>query len=95
MATASGRETILYSTTSTGICSVTGSTLSLIKAGKCSVTATAKETNLLMPISATVDITVTGTAMDKTTIKCRKGKITKKISGVNVQCPSGYKKVQT
>lgn len=96
MAIASGKGNILYSTTSTGICSVTGSTLSVIKAGKCSLTATAEETNLLMPISATVEIAVTETInMDKTTIKCRKGKITKKISGVNAKCPSGYKKVQT
>jgi hypothetical protein len=94
MATASGKGTITYSTTSTGICSVTGSTLNVIKAGKCSVTATAEETNLLMPISETVDITLTGTTMDKTTIKCRKEKITKKISGVNVKCPSGYKIVR-
>ena len=92
VATASGRGTILYSTTSTGICSVTGSTLSLIKAGNCSVTATAAGTNILAPISATINILLTGSIIaGKKTIKCIKGKTTKKVTGINPRCLAEYK----
>lgn len=95
MATASGKGTILYSTTSTGICSITGSTLSLIKAGNCSVTATAAGTNILTPISATINILLIGTtAADKKIINCIKGKNIKKIIGINLKCPAGYKTVK-
>ena len=95
MATASGKGTILYSTTSTGICSITGSTLSLIKAGNCSVTATAAGTNILTPISATINILLIGTtAADKKIINCIKGKNIKKIIGIKLKCPAGYKTVK-
>ena len=92
IATASGKGSIVYSTSSTGICSITGSTLSLIRAGNCSVTATAAETNIFSPISATVNILLTGsTVADKKTINCMKGKTTKKVTGINPRCPAGYK----
>jgi hypothetical protein len=95
MATASGKGTILYSTTSTGICSITGSILSLIKAGNCSVTATAAGTEILTPISATINILLTGTtAADKKIVNCIKGKNIKKITGLNLKCPAGYKTVK-
>lgn len=91
VATASGKGTILYSTTSTGICSITGSTLSLIKAGNCSVTATAAGTDISEPISATVNILLTRTThADKKTIKCIKGKTTKKVTSINPKCTTGY-----
>jgi hypothetical protein len=91
-ATASGKGAISFSTTSAGICSITGSTLSLIKAGNCSVTANAEGTTIFAPVSATVNILLTGTIVaDKKTINCIKGKTTKKVTGTNPKCPTGYK----
>jgi hypothetical protein len=29
----------------------------------------------------------------KTTIVCKKGKLTKRVTGISPRCPSGYKKV--
>ena len=92
MATASGKGAVTFSTTSAGICSITGSTLRLIRAGNCSVAATAAGTSTLTPISVTVDILLTGTAVvSKKTITCIKGKTTKKVTGTNPKCPAGYK----
>ena len=92
VATSSGKGSILYSTSSTGICSISGSTLSLIRAGNCLVTATAVGTSIFTPISSTVNISLTGTTVvDKKTINCIKGKITKKVTGINPKCPTGYK----
>ena len=92
IAATSGKGEIIYSTTSTGICSINGSTLSLIKAGNCSVTATQAGTSTFAPVFATVSILLTGTkvAADKV-INCTKGKITKKITSTNPKCPAGYK----
>jgi hypothetical protein len=91
-AVASGGGEITYSTTSAGICSITGSTLNLLKAGNCSVTATQVGTATLAPASATASITLSGTAVAaKKTITCIKGKSTKKVSGTNPKCPKGYK----
>jgi hypothetical protein len=91
-ATASGKGAISFSTTSAGICSITGSTLSLIKAGNCSVTANAEGTTIFAPVSATVNILLTGTIVaDKKTINCIKGKTVKKVTGINPRCPAGYK----
>ena len=91
-ATASGKGAILFSTTSAGICSITGSTLSLIRAGNCSVTATQAGTSTLAPVFTTVSIALIGTtvAVNKT-IKCIKGKVVKKIMGINPKCPASYK----
>ena len=92
MATTSGKGAISFSTTSAGICSITGSTLSLIRDGNCSVTANAAETNIFSPVSATVNILLTGTTVvDKKTVNCIKGKATKKVTGINPRCPAGYK----
>jgi hypothetical protein len=91
-ASASGGGIITYSTTSAGICSITGSTLNLLKAGNCSVTATQAGTATLAPASSTVSITLSGTAVAaKKTITCVKGKTTKKVTGTNPKCPTGYK----
>jgi hypothetical protein len=91
-AAASGGGVITYATTSTGVCSITGSTLNLLKAGNCSVTATQAGTATLAPVSATASITLTGTAVAaKKTITCVKGKTTKKVTGTNPRCPAGYK----
>jgi hypothetical protein len=91
-ATASSGAAVTYSTTSTGICSITGSTLNLLKSGNCTVTATQAGTSTLAPVSATANITLTATVVAvKKTITCIKSKTTKKVTGTNPTCPIGYK----
>jgi hypothetical protein len=91
-ATASSGGAVVFSTTSVGICSLTGSTLNLIKSGNCAVTATQNGTSTLAPIATTANILLTGaTAVAKKTITCSKGKSTKKVTGTNPKCPVGYK----
>ena len=92
IATSSGKGSILYSTSSTGICSISGSTLNLIRAGNCSVTATAAGTTILAPVSATINILLNGTTVaDKKIINCIKGKTVKKLDKHGTKCPIGYK----
>jgi hypothetical protein len=91
-ATASSGAAVTYSTTSTGICSVTGSRLDLLKSGNCSITATQAGTSTLAPISATSTVMITGSlAPVNKTITCFMGKKNKKVSGANPKCPKGYK----
>lgn len=91
-ATASGGGVITYQTTSAGICSITGSTLNLLKVGNCAITATQAGTTTLAPISATATVMIAGSvAPTKKTITCVKGNKTKKVSGTNPKCPKGYK----
>ena len=91
-ATASGGGVITYQTSSTGICSITGSTLNLLKGGNCSITATQAGTTTLAPISATATVMIAGSvAPTKKTITCVKDNKTKKVSGSNPKCPKGYK----
>jgi len=89
-ATASSGGVITYQTTSTEICSITGSTLNLLKGGNCSITATQAGTTTLAPISATATVIIAGSIANKT-ITCVKGNKTKKVSGTNPKCPKGYK----
>ena len=96
-ATASSGGAVTYSTTTPDNCSISGSTLNLLKAGNCVVTATQSGTSTLAPISANATITLTGVVVTpkpvvtKKTIVCVKGKTTKKVSGTNPKCPKGYK----
>ncbi len=91
-ATASSGGAITYSTTSAGICSITGSTLNLLRNGNCAVTATQAGTSTLAPASATATVVLSGAAVgNRKTITCVKGKSTKKVSGVNPKCPKGFK----
>jgi hypothetical protein len=91
-ATASSGSAVAYSTTSTGVCSITGSTLNLLKSGNCLVTATQAGTSTLAPVSATATVMLTGSVVtNKKSITCVKGKSTKKVSGTNPKCPKGYK----
>jgi hypothetical protein len=96
-ATASSGASVTYSTTSSDACSITGSTLNLLKAGNCVVTASQIGTSTLAPVSTTATIMLTGAVIatapvaTKKTIVCVKGKINKKVSGVNPKCPRGYK----
>jgi hypothetical protein len=96
-ATASSGEAVTFSSTSTENCTISGSTLNLLKAGNCVVTASQVGTSTLAPITASATITLTGTlvapkpVVTKKTIVCVKGKTTKKVSGTNPKCPKGYK----
>lgn len=91
-ATVSSGGMITYQTTSTGICSITGSTLNLLKGGNCAITATQAGSATLAPISATATVMIAGSvAPTKKTITCVKGNKTKKVSGTNPKCPKGYK----
>ena len=96
-ATASSGGTVTFTSTSPENCTVAGSTLNLLKAGNCLVTATQAGTSTLAPVTASATITLTGTVVtpkpvvSKKTIVCVKGKTTKKVSGTNPKCPKGYK----
>jgi len=89
-ATASSGGAVAFTTTSAGICSVTGTTLNLLKSGNCSVTATQPGTTTFTSVAITANIVLTGTGATKT-ITCIKGKTTKKVTGANPKCPTGYK----
>jgi len=96
-ATASSGASVIYSTTSSDACSITGSTLNLLKAGNCVVTASQAGTTTLAPVSTTATIVLTGAVIaptpiaTKKTIVCTKGKTNKKVIGTNPKCPKGYK----
>ena len=96
-ATASGGGSVTFASTSTENCTISGSTLNLLKAGNCVITASQSGTSTLAPVSASATITLTGTVVtpkpvvSKKTIVCVKGKTTKKVSGTNPKCPKGYK----
>ena len=96
-ATASSGASVIYSTTSADTCSITGSTLNLLKAGNCVVTASQAGTSTLAPATTTATIMLTGAVITPTsiatkkTIVCTKGKTNKKVSGLNPKCPRGYK----
>ena len=83
---------VTYESSTAGNCSVTGSTLTLLKSGNCSVSATQAGTSTLAPASATATTMIVGVAQStKKTITCTKGKTTKKVTGTNPKCPTGYK----
>jgi hypothetical protein len=91
-ATASSGGAVLFTTSTPDSCSITGSTLNLLNSGNCSVTATQPGTSTIAPISVTTTVMIVGAVTPtKKIITCVKGKKTKKVSGVNPQCPTGYK----
>ena len=96
-ATASSGGAVTFSSTSTENCTISGSTLNLLRAGNCVITASQAGTSTLAPVSASAIITLAGTVVTpkpvvtKKTIVCVKGKTTKKVSGTNPKCPKGYK----
>jgi hypothetical protein len=97
IATASSGGAVTFSSTSTENCTISGSTLNLLKAGNCVITASQAGTSTLAPVSASATITLTCTVVTpkpvvtKKTIVCVKGKTTKKVNGTNPKCPKGYK----
>jgi len=96
-ATASGGGAVTFASTSNENCTISGSTLNLLKAGNCVITASQVGTATFAPVSASATITLTGSVVTpkpvvtKKTIVCVKGKTTKKVSGTNPKCPKGYK----
>jgi hypothetical protein len=91
-ATASSTAGVLFSTTTPNICSISGSTLNLLRAGNCAVTATQGGTATFAPVSVIANIVITGSPVTaRKTITCVKGKSTKRVSGVNPKCPKGFK----
>jgi hypothetical protein len=91
-ATASSGAGVIFSTTTPTICSISGSTLNLLSAGNCAVTATQGGTATFAPVSATANIVIAGSpVVARKTITCVKGKSTKRVSGVNPKCPKGFK----
>jgi hypothetical protein len=91
-ASASSGAGILFSTSTPTLCSISGSTLNLLRAGNCAVTATQGGTTTFAPVSVTANIVITGSpVVARKTITCVKGKSTKRISGVNPKCPKGFK----
>ena len=96
-ATASSGGAVTFSSNSTETCTISGSTLNLLKAGSCVINAAQAGTSTLAPVSASATITLTGIVVTpkpvvtKKTIFCVKGKTTKKVSGINPKCPKGYK----
>jgi hypothetical protein len=96
-ATASGGGAVTFASTSTENCTISGSTINLLKAGNCVVTASQAGTSTFAPVSASETIVLTGVVVTpkpvvtKKTIVCVKGKTTKKVSGGNPKCPKGYK----
>ena len=96
-ATASSGGLVTFASTSTENCTISGSTLNLLKVGNCVITASQAGTSTLAPISASATIVLTGTVVTlkpvvtKKIIVCVKGKTTKKVSGTNPKCPKSYK----
>jgi len=91
-ATTTSGGAVTYESSTAGNCSISGSTLTLLKSGNCSVTATQAGTSTLAPASVTATTMIVGVAQaTKKTIACTKGKTTKKVTGTNPKCPKGYK----
>ncbi len=96
-ALASSGGAVSLTSTSTENCTISGSTLNLLKAGNCVITASQAGTATFAPVSTSATITLTGSVVTpkpvvtKKTIVCVKGKSTKKVTGTNPKCPKGYK----
>ena len=96
-ATASSGGAIIFSSITNENCTISGSTLNLLKSGNCVVTASQAGTSTFAPVSVNATITLTGTVVTPKpvvttkTIVCIKGKTTKKVSGTNPKCPKSYK----
>ena len=91
-ASSSSGNQVTYTSSPSSSCTISGSVLNLLKAGNCSVTATQVGTTTLASASATSTVIIEGVApAAKKTIACIKGKTTKKVTGTNPKCSTGYK----
>ncbi len=91
-ATASSGQLVIFLASTPTICSVTGNSLNLLKAGTCQVTASQNGTTTIAPVSAVQSIAITGTPVAakaaKKLVCIKNGKIKTVTSKT---CPSGYK----
>jgi hypothetical protein len=91
-AIASSGGSVSYTATPTDGCSVSGSTLNLLKPGSCAVTATQLGTGTIAAVSATATVTITGALPAvKKSITCVKGTKSVKKTAISPKCPAGYK----
>ena len=88
-AVASSGGPVSFQSNTTTICSVTGNSLSLLKAGICHIAAIQAGTTTIAPVSVVQLITVTGSAALVKKLTCIKNGKTKVVSGK--KCPVGYK----
>ena len=91
-ATSSSGQLVTFLSSTPTICSVTGNSLNLLKAGTCQVTASQNGTTTIAPVSAVQSIAITGTPMVAKAVKklvCIKNGKTKTVTSKT--CPSGYK----
>lgn len=92
-ATASSNGEITFTSSTSEICTVSGTKLNLLKSGNCNLLATQAGTPLIATASASATVQITGAAPAKTrTITCIKGKKTKKVTGIKPKCPKGFKR---
>ena len=61
-ATASGGGAVTFTSTSTENCTISGSTLNLLKAGNCVITVSQAGTSTFSPVTASATITLTGSS---------------------------------
>lgn len=87
-ALASSGMTVSYSTSTPDVCSTNGSTLNLLKAGLCKVTASQIGSTTVAPVSTTQSITVTSNPASVKKILCVKNGRTKVF--LSKKCPTGY-----
>ena len=91
-ATASTGQLVTFLSSTPTICSVTGNSLNLLKAGTCQVTASQNGTTTISPVSAVQSIAITGTPVVAKAVKklvCIKSGKSKTVTSKT--CPSGYK----
>jgi len=95
IAKASSDGLVTFSAEPSSICTVTGNTLNLLKAGNCAVTAQQAGTTTIAPISKTVTISITGkAARELRTISCVKGSKKVSVTKAKPKCPKGYSRLR-
>ena len=88
-ATASSKAPVTFQSDSPVICSVTGNSLNLLKAGSCQVEAIQVGTTTIAPASSVQSIMVTGLVPAAKKLVCLKNGKSKTFTGT--KCPAGYK----
>ena len=73
----------------TKICNLSENRLTFLAAGKCEIKSVSPSNQLWGDAELVTTIEITPKRV--LTITCAKGKLTKKISGINPKCPAGYK----
>jgi len=94
-ASASSGAAVTFTAEPSANCAATGTTLSLLMAGDCAVTAQQVGTTTIAPISKTVTISITGKpARELRTISCIKGSKKVSVTKAKPKCPKGYSRVR-